>query len=665
MLSVILINSDIYERYQKYAYFFNWFEDNSNVEICVWNKDVSPEASIDELAPQLFDIVKSVPEWNAYIVDEPFVSSQYIKDDFANRTQYSLNPYERSRGAKDYSPEADTLLHLVYFLGGRGIESLDYLTDYTFRAARPTHIFLLTPRIFEGMEMQRSFLRNEIEEEYRLASQDMFSLMSANGEVLRPSDFWSRYEYPPNCRFLVFDMPDTENVKYEDSWFMFWLSVMTMVLNSYGSDELGAFKLYCLHINISAETFERFLNKFYTALSEASEISEKEIENQISAIKAAQEDTSTSHPVECAPVYVTFPDTDFSKFYPDNKQFGVTKDRPMMDYDVWNEHKKEVKTETHRLFKAISRGKNEAVDAMNRTLVMDLPSLTNRTLTRYDAEDIRDALDRDELDMLKLNCGLAPSRVAFEEIEHTASRKVESSMRPRLKRSTFLGVAGLGIGVCLAGFIPFIISSATFNLTSFMMALLITTFAGVAVGFAAYLALRTKRTAFGYGLDDYSKEVSGCLKVIQDNSQVQSKYLSMLLNYMEKYQMLRSCRVDRRQMDRLEQLTKNRSNFEDAIAQCRSIAGLCDVKLRLLEIKGEDDVMILEPGKKIYLHEETDLLRIPLNNAKDRLVPPFRFVETLGIKEETVYESSLYYGAYRDGEGAEADAARDKKGATE
>ena len=50
MLSVIIINSDIFKRYSKYAYFFNWFEDHKDVSICVWNKNVSENADIDELA---------------------------------------------------------------------------------------------------------------------------------------------------------------------------------------------------------------------------------------------------------------------------------------------------------------------------------------------------------------------------------------------------------------------------------------------------------------------------------------------------------------------------------------------------------------------------------------------------------------------------------------
>ena len=92
MLSVIIINSDIFKRYSKYAYFFNWFEDHKDVSICVWNKNVSENADIDELAPQLFDIVKNASEWNAYIVDEPFVSCKYIEKDFENLTQFSINP---------------------------------------------------------------------------------------------------------------------------------------------------------------------------------------------------------------------------------------------------------------------------------------------------------------------------------------------------------------------------------------------------------------------------------------------------------------------------------------------------------------------------------------------------------------------------------------------
>lgn len=645
MLSVILINSKIYDRYVKYDYFFNWFEDNSDVAVCIWNKNVSENADIDELAPQLFDLVKNETEWTAYIVDEPFVSGDYIGKDFENLTQYSINPYERAVGDKEYDPSCDSLMRLVYFLGGRGYEQLQYINTFGFRAVRPNQIFLLTPRIFENLNIQKKILQSEIEEKNRLLISESASLFdNINAVSLRSSEFWSRYEYPANCRFMVFDMPDIQNVKYDDSWFLFWLATMTLVINKYDSTEIGAYKLHLVSLDLSIENLDDFINKFHMALQSACDVSQKDIENEISAIKLALEDTTANHPDDCAPVYVNFPDTEFSDFYAQNEDFGNTKDKPMLDSEIWHDHEETVKEETARLFKAINRGKNEAVDAMNRTFAVDLPILKNQRLSRYDAEDIAEALDKSEIEMFDLKTDRYASRVVFEENEEKVSKDVKQTITGRVMSKTYWLLLAVGVLVCFFGFIPFIISSARFSSSSCIIAVLITLVSCGCVALASYISLKILRRKFKKVIDDYNDKMTENIQVLQDGAQIQSQYLSKLLNYMEKYQILISGRIDEYHLKHLEELTQINAMYKDAIEQCKSIAGLCHVKLRSEEISADSDRIIFMPGKKIYLHEETDMLHIPLNSTRDRLIPPFPFVDALHICEENVFESSSYYG---------------------
>jgi len=667
MKSVLIINSEIYDKYQRYAYFFNWFEDHGDVSVCIWNKYASDKADIDELVPQLFDIVKNVPEWNAYIVDEPFFSSNYIESDFKNLTQCSINPYERARNCREYNPSDDPFMRLMYFLGGRGVEELEYFNNYSFRAIRPTQIILLTPRIFENLDMQKTFLRAEIEEKNRILIENSTALLlEADTVSLEYSEFWDRYEYPPNCRFLVYDMPDTLSVQYEDSWFLFWMAAVTVILNTYNSSELGPYKLYCLDIDISEEEFELFLNKYFAALQSACSISEKEIENEVKAIKAVMADTSCNHPVECAPVYVNFPDTDFSKFFPESKMFGITKDIPMLDTNVWEKHKKDSGVETHRLFKAILRGKNEAVDAMNRTFAVDLPLLKNQHLTRYDAEDIIEDLNKSEIAMLGLDTDRMASRAAFERNEAKAAKEIEKILPGRVLTDTYKLLLISGVSISTMGFVPFIVSSARFSITSFLISLLITAFSGAAVAAASYIALKIQRMKFDEKLNNYTDTMTVNLRTVQDNAQIQSKYLTLLLNYMEKYQMLNSGKIEEHHMKKIEELTRIRSSYEEAMAQCKSVAGICSVLLKTDELDDKNESIIFKHGEKIYLHDDTDSILIPLNLTPDRLIPPFSFVKILNISEEIIYESSEYYNVLRKDDLNKKEETADKmKGALE
>ena len=147
---------------------------------------------------------------------------------------------------------------------------------------------------------------------------------------------------------------------------------------------------------------------------------------------------------------------------------------------------------------------------------------------------------------------------------------------------------------------------------------------------------------------DYVQAVSSNIQTVEDNARIQSKYLTLLLNYMEKYQMLMSGRIDEKHMKHLEELNRIRAAYEEALQQCESISKLCMVALSQDDVTSMSDRVLFVPGEKIYLHDDTDSMLIPLNELPERLITPFPFVEALHIKEEIVYESSLYYGCQKD-----------------
>ncbi len=637
MLSVIIINSEIYEQYQRYAYFFNWFEDNSNVVVCQWNKGAADKTNIDETVPMLFDTIKNAPEWNAYVIDEPFFSAEYMSDDFDRKTQYSVNPYDRDHGRSDeYYESEDSLLQLVYILGGRGVEKLEHLTNYKFRAARPGFIFLLTPRIFEGLDMQKMFLCKEVER--MLEAEDKKNELGVRMKSYEYSEFWERYEYSPSCRFFVFDFPDCENVAYENSWFLFWLSIYTLLLNSFGTSEIEPYKLHKLSIDISNERFETFLNKYYSALSDARDASANDIENELKTINASRQDTSSSGPFDMTPVFVNFPHVELENFYPETGEFGMFKDRPELDTEVWKQFREQSFTETVKLFKGTRRGKNEAIDAMNQTLAVDIPLLKNRHISKYDAEDISDQLNDDEMKMLLLETDNKATRAVFEKKVDEASEKVEKAMKGRVYKKTFLRIVLVSALVAFLGYIPFVMSAVSQNVASLLVALIVAAASAAGVMIAGVIGLKRQRKKFGDVLEEYNDSVYEAMSDVREGARTQGDYLTMLQDYMEKYQMLKSGRVDEKHMKHLEYLSRVQGNYEDALERCSSLAGLCHIKLKRTNSTDSDNTVLFLPDRKIYLHEDTYGIKLQFNNVPDRLDAPFAFIDRLGVDEELLYE---------------------------
>jgi hypothetical protein len=285
---------------------------------------------------------------------------------------------------------------------------------------------------------------------------------------------------------------------------------------------------------------------------------------------------------------------------------------------------------------------------MNRTFEADMPMLLNQRLTRYDLEDLLESLNASELKLLRMKTGTSASRAALEKKDRKESQKVEKAMRPRVRKSTYIKLTAMCVGICLAGFIPFIISSAQFNATSFLMAALLSFLTCGIVAGAGFLALKACRTKFGNVLEAYSVSMMKNLEGVKSHARVQSAYLTALLDYMEKYQMIKSGRIDESRMKQLEKLTAIRGVFEDALDQCRIIASLCNISLSD-DIERDGETVMFLPGTKIYLHDDTEGVRIALGDQPDRLETPFIFIESLNICEETLYGSSEYYAGANDG----------------
>ena len=251
--------------------------------------------------------------------------------------------------------------------------------------------------------------------------------------------------------------------------------------------------------------------------------------------------------------------------------------------------------------------------------------------------------------MLDMKTDRYASKVVFEESERKSAESIQKKMGGRISSKTFGLLTVVGVLISFFGFIPFIISSAKFSTSSCVVAVIISLFACSCVAVASFIALKVQRRSLKKLIDDYNDKMTENIQVIQNGAQIQSQYLSALLNYMEKYQMLISGRVEEHHLKQLEDLTNVNAMYQDAIDQCKSIASLCHVKLKGEDPTEESDRIFFSEGAKIYLHEDTDMLNIPLNSTQNRLVPPFPFVTALYLDEEKIYESSKYYSSISHG----------------
>ncbi len=643
MLSVLIIDSKVLDHYSRYDYFFGHFENSGEVAVCVWNKQ-SFEDDVASMIPQLMDTVRNVPEWNAYIICEPHNSMELLQSDFENKTQYSVNPYERGNH-KDYDPEKDRLLKLLYFLGGRGEDRVDYIQQYQFRAARPTGIFLITPRIFKNIEQQKNFLLSEIRGDDFDVLGSPARVLSGEIDITRNySEFWERYEYPANCRFMVYDFPEETHQTYMESWFPFWITVISVTKNRFSNAHLEPYKLHLISVDINDENFEEYINKFYTMLLENKNINQYLIEKENAQELEERKSTDITVTDACIPVYVNFPHVNVRDLYASDDNIGLVKDKPVLDEEDWRSQMKRTKEAIGKFFKSIARGKSEAVDFVHENLEAELPKLRGRTITKYDVEELSEAMNNDELSMIELNLGYNGSRAEFEKKQQKASRIVQTYMKRRMFCKVAVGIILACMLIYFIGFIPYVINSAIHSISSFFIAIVVSVAALLVPLICGIVTLAVLKRNMKKLIGLYNGIVSSGYMEVQESADRQSEYLTYLLDYMEKYQIYSFAAGNNAHIQRVNELLTANAVLDDAIEACSTLALLRGVSPTRIVDRYIENTIESEPKARVYLYEENKDGRMDLNSSKDILEAPFNFTDRLVINCEELYEC----GAYND-----------------
>lgn len=642
MLSILIIDNKVFDHYSKYDYFFDHFETNESIEVCLWNKDCVEE-DISVIVPQLMDKVRNVPEWNAYIICDVHRSMDYLQGDFDNKTQFSINPYERAN-REDYDPSADGLLRLVYLLGGRGDDRVEYIEQSMFRAARPTGIYLITPRILKNIEQQKLFLLSELRKDSYGVLDDPDNILAGQVDITRHySEFWERYEYPASCRFMVYDFPDVNHQTYQNSWFAFWISVITLTKNHISSAVLAPYKLHLLDVAIDDERFAEYINEFYTMLLENKERNEREIEKESELEKAEAESTDITVDDAMEPVFVTFPNFGAESLFANTRNIGIFKDKPVLDELDWASQMKRTGEAIGNFFKALTRGKGEAVDYVHKSFEEKLPDLKDKRITKYDAEELHEDLNEDELRMIELDPGQKVTREWFRKNQKRADEIVVAFMRRRLAYKVGCWLVVACMLICLGGFVPYIIDSVKHSYSSYMVAVPVAAGAFLLPLVCGALALKKLKKQMKMLIKKYNDVVLECYDRSKVCSEVQGDYLTYMLDYMKKYQLLSNAKSESNHSKRVAELVFANAVFDDAISECAELAALRSIGMRRITERFVKNTIEITPESRVYLYAENKGGKMALNSSPDVLWAPFSFTPELSLSVEELYESDKYF----------------------
>ena len=722
MRSVLIIAKSLVERYKKFEKFFIDLQTeawNDGIGVCIWDNTIdlfeengTLSGWLEKSVPELYEKAGKSEYWNAYILNDIFNSYEKIGEDLQNRTQYSVNPYELSPRVKadekcdpnekcdpDWAKqelfEKNKLLNLVWMLGGRDVEESttfnrepsgknaanDYVTKYALRVQRPVRIYLITPRIYEGLEVREERLarivkerciddyanlressdkgpvasvtdRKEPEEEKTPAPATdrkeneskaawVAVRMARRHDIesqLRYSTFPGRFQYPQTCRFFVFDLPLEKNIVFDNSWLSCLLAVYTMMLNRWDNGQIVPLQLYRLKITISKELLKEFLERYNASLDAQMRLVDRKINEIEAKIRAAMADAESRSHQEKQKVNVGFPNAETDAFYQHSSFIGIVKELPEYDEAVWSEHNQRVRKATIALFKSIRRCKDMAVSGMKHDFVEAIPELASKKVSKYDVDEIRGIMDEEELGMVRRNLSYEGSRRQFDESVAKAEKKVSERLKERIKkRAAILSVCAAML-LFLVGFIPFVFQSS--GLLSVPLAIVVTVVSTLLVGASGIAVLLWRRKRMRRIVEEYNHAVSNCVQRLRDAAEEQGDYLSDVLDYMKKYQLVHGVKRDPGYQTELGYSKFQRRMLDEMAAQCRKLAEMNHFDL---DETGLFDCGMVHPdeikyGEPLKVHNDAIFGEGAFNAEQNTIRIPFEFVDEISLRVLPIYQ---------------------------
>lgn len=280
---------------KEYKFLFKPFVDEGSIAFCDWNESGT---DVRSSVPDLYNIVRGKKEWRALILN-----TDSIYDYKGSFRPNKNNPYDYSNSDTDDMPHESPvpIIRLTHVIGGysaaptkefeKGFEYIDDETGEKIRVRESEltedeiyrlsmeHYDSLTSVYIEKEDADRIRLQENVARKYSFTDirPEEIILVSTKKKIennekqriveswknhleMTSSSFLEKNKYPNNCRFLYYDITNTDNSLYQKELTEFWLSVLTLATNKISASTLQAYRLYKLHVDVSTEELSKILN---------------------------------------------------------------------------------------------------------------------------------------------------------------------------------------------------------------------------------------------------------------------------------------------------------------------------------------------------------------------------------------------------------------------
>lgn len=631
-----------------YRNLFSAFEKNDDITFCQWNETGSDLISA---APDLYDKIRGKLEWRALVLymPGPALSPSGVP------SHHPENPFDFEVNKKNpevyYEDNEANIVRFTHMLAGypdlgshryndekltQDNGYLDFIdlpknvvlnrykltaSKYRFDEHRPTEMIVFSSREFHEDDIEKRI-----------------KAVWANELESSSSYFWKRNNYPNITRFVCFDMVATNNSFFTKQLFSYWMTVLTLAINSIEVNTLQAYRLYQSKVDIDPKMLGELISRHTSKLHSARQnLRERMKQNPVTVFSDDRELLANID----IPVY--FESFDSSSVKMNTDELGLVKDRPKTDTNVWFDQIFTVRRNInylHRIpYKATDIASESAHSKINefyggeyqldKYQVLDLnEQLSEIESKMYDATSIQD------FDFLKFNEDLSKQEKKILK---------EMSLRMPFKVALFSGSVALLI--YLTGYASFIYNSYDQGLLSFGFATALGLLATVLVSLGGVVVLWIYKRKLEYEFQKFNTIIVHFVDRIMSNAAIIEDYLGKTVTYMKGQSILQGMRFKketfthvRQKLNRHYLALKNQIDIEESWAKAFNVG----IEFEYIPSSMTYFDIDVQPNENYYyrLDNNQEITNIAINDSGRLVSSPYYFVTKLYLERIDLFDQS-------------------------
>ena len=370
---------------------------------------------------------------------------------------------------------------------GRSDDHYSVMERYRIGVAKPVRILCVTPRDVDP-DLYR--VRNlELDTAAQAATADEVSGAAAvtakageaSGPVVDPRNFWERNGYPASARFVICDRkalvaqtPEPQTDPWgnplrpaedgvgarrleRDSWFRFWMSVLTLAITDLDPSILRPYKVHRISVEVEDHEVSREFSRAYSRWVAAREAIAERKDRERGLLSTSEYDMKD---LSCCDVNIPlrFDQVDEDDLYADQNQIRLIKDRPEDDLHGWREQLRRIRQEFVTVLRAPRRAMRNAVRAFQSAKPLDRQFLDYCVLNEYQRDVLSEDLQAQEIELAATTGARPFASNVYDPLFDRGDKEVKQAIG---RRPTFkdVGIAlALSIGALLLGFVPYILA---------------------------------------------------------------------------------------------------------------------------------------------------------------------------------------------------------------